>query len=375
MGEHLRSIFGQNNTPEILPHPTIPEWNRIRWQVPCPPPRVSVVVPTRDRADLLAQCASGVLHRTDYPDIELIIVDNDSVEPETDILLRGLSRDPRVRVLPFAGPFNYSLINNFAVQQATGEVIVLLNNDTVVIGADWLGEMVSNVMRSEVGAVGAKLLYADDTVQHAGVVLGIGSFDGGPGIAGHFGHRKQCDEPGYFGQYALTRELSACTGACLALRRDVYQKVGGLDEEHLPIAFNDIDLCIRLRQSGYKIIWTPFAELYHLESASRGSDESEKNAPRFHREGAYMRDRWEAVLDNDPFYNPNFSRVHSDFSLASPPSPSLGKTRYRFCPHRNRLRCSRGQRCNWLRFRSPPKRSAPNQVRYRMTPSVQQHGS
>jgi GT2 family glycosyltransferase len=224
-----------------------------------------------------------------------------------------------VRVLPFAGEFNYSAINNGAVRQATGEVVVLLNNDTIVIGADWLREMISQVMRPKVGAVGAKLLYADDTVQHAGVALGIGSFDDGPGVAGHFGYRNTRHDPGYFGQNALIRELSACTGACLALRREVYQEVGGLDEEHLPVAYNDVDLCIRLRQSGYKIIWTPFAELYHLESASRGSDEAPNTAPRFRRDVEYMRARWGSVLANDPFYNPNFSRVDSNFSLGFPP--------------------------------------------------------
>ncbi|MBV8739531.1 MAG: glycosyltransferase, partial [Alphaproteobacteria bacterium] len=317
--DHLQSIGGRTAEAEVLPHPTIAQWTRIRWQLPDSPPRVSIIVPTRDRASLLAQCASGVLHRTDYPDIELIIIDNDSVEPETKVLLRGLARDPRVRILPFTGPFNYSAINNFAVQQATGEIVVLLNNDTIVIGADWLREMVSHVMRPMVGAVGAKLLYPDDTIQHGGVVLGIGSFDGGPGVAGHFGHGQPRDEPGYFGQNALTRELSACTGACLALRRDVYQGIGGLDGEHLPVAFNDVDLCIRLRQRGYKIIWTPFAELYHLESASRGLDLSEEKAARFNREAAYMRKRWGLMLDNDPFYNLSFSRVDALFSLAFPP--------------------------------------------------------
>jgi O-antigen biosynthesis protein len=316
--EHLRSIGGGAAEAEVLPHPTIPGWSRIRWPLPTSPPRVSVVVPTRDRSDLLANCASGVLHRTDYPDIELIIVDNGSVEPDTSVLFGGLSKDPRVRVLPFPGEFNYSAINNYAVRQATGEVIVLLNNDTVVINPDWLREMVSHAIRPTVGAVGAKLLYADDTIQHAGVVLGVGSFDGGPGVAGHLGIGKTRDDPGYFGQFALTRELSACTGACLALRRAVYQDVGGLDEEHLPVAFNDVDLCLRLRYAGYKVIWTPFAELHHLESASRGSDGTLDNAARFRREVEYMRTRWGSVLDDDPFYNSNFSKADANFSFASP---------------------------------------------------------
>jgi O-antigen biosynthesis protein len=314
--EHLRSMGGQAADAEVLPHPTIPEWSRIRWQPPAPPSRVSIVVPTRDRPDLLAKCTSGVLDRTDYPNIELIIVDNDSVEAETEILLGHLSQDPRVRILQFCGPFNYSAINNYAVQQATGEVVVLLNNDTIVIRADWLQEMISHVMRPTVGAVGAKLLYADDTIQHAGVVLGIGAHDR---VAWHFGEGRTRDDPGYFGQFALTRELAACTGACLAFRRALYQEVGGLDEEHLPIAYNDIDLCLRLRQRGYKIIWTPFAELYHLGSASRGLDTAPNNAERFRQDIEYMRTRWGSVLDNDPFYNPNFSKADPHFSLAFPP--------------------------------------------------------
>jgi Methyltransferase domain len=195
----------------------------------------------------------------------------------------------------------------------------LLNNDTVVIDANWLREMVSHVMRPTVGAVGVKLLYEDDTIQHAGVVLGTGFYDGVPGVAAHLGGYKHRDDSGYFGQYALTRELSACTGACLALRRVVYEEVGGLDEENLPVTFNDVDLCLRLRQSGYKIIWTPFAELYHLESASRGTDTAPVKAARFRREVENMRARWGSVLENDPFYNPNFSKADLYFSLALSP--------------------------------------------------------
>src|SRR5262249_29608132 len=235
--DHLRSLDGPAAEAEVLPHPSVPQWNRIRWPLPAIPPRVSVIVPTRDRADLLANCASGVLHRTDYPNIELIVIDNDSLEPETEVLFQGLARDPRVKILRVAGKFNYSAINNRAVAQATGDVVVLLNNDIEVIRGDWLREVVSHVMRPNVGAVGAKLLYADNTIQHAGVALGIGSFHGGPRVAGHLGIGNTRDDSGYFGQTVLTRELSACTGACLALRRELYKEIGGLDEEHLPVAF------------------------------------------------------------------------------------------------------------------------------------------
>lgn len=315
--EYLHSLTGCAQA-EVLPHPTVPNWTRVRWPLPDVLPRVSVIVPTRDRANLLAQCASGVLHRTDYADIELIIVDNDSEEPATDALLSELAQDPRVRIIHFHGEFNYSAINNRAIEHATGEIVVLLNNDIEIIREDWLHEMVSHVLRPQVGAVGAKLLYGDNTVQHAGVALGIGAYDDTPGVAGHVGIGKMRSDPGYFGQYALAREVAACTGACLALRRDVYREVGGLDERNLPVAFNDIDLCIRLRQRGYKIVWTPFAELYHLESASRGPDSNPDTFPRFMREVKYMRDRWGASLDNDPYYNCNFTRANTDFSLAFP---------------------------------------------------------
>lgn len=318
LAEYLRSAE-QSAEAEVTPHPALPGWTRVRWRISDAPPRVSVIVPTRDRADLVARCVAGVLHRTDYNDIELIIVDNDSVKPETATLFQGLGRDPRVTILHFGGEFNYSAMNNRAVEGATGEVVVLLNNDIDIIGGDWLLEMVSHVLRPKVGAVGAKLLFADNTIQHAGVALGIGSYDGGPGVAAHIGRGMERDDPGYFGQNALVREVSACTGACLAMKRDIYMEVGGLDEAHLPVAFNDIDLCIRVRQQGYKIIWTPFAELYHLESASRGPDNTPAAAPRFRKEVQYMRERWGMLLDNDPFYNQNFSRANSDFALASPP--------------------------------------------------------
>lgn len=298
---------------EVLAHPTIREFTRVQWPLPAVLPRVSIIVPTRDRADLLARCVSGVLHRTDYHDFELIIVDNDSVEIETNILLQGLAPDPRVRILPFAGKFNYSTMNNHAVELATGEIVVLLNNDIDVIRGDWLREMVSHLLRPQVAAVGAKLLYANNTIQHAGVALGTG------GVAGHIGVGKPRDDRGYFGLHTLVREVSACTAACLALKREAYLEVGGLEETHLPVAFNDVDLCIRLRQRGYKIIWTPFAELYHLESATRGPDTTPQNAPRARREVEYMRKRWGMVLDADPFYNPNFSRGDTHFSLAFPP--------------------------------------------------------
>jgi len=302
----------------LIAPPDVPTWTRVQWLLPEHPPRVSLIVPTRDRADLLQRCVDGLLNRTDYPDIELLIIDNESQAAETLDLLAMLARDKRVRVIPFPGAFNYSAINNEAAALATGEVLVLINNDVDVIEPGWLREMVGHVLRPKVGAVGARLLYANRTIQHAGVALGVCGFEDGPGVAGHFGTETDANDPGYFGQSALTREVSAVTGACLAVRKSVFESVGGLDAEHLSIAFNDIDLCLRLRAGGLRIVWTPFAELYHLESASRGFDLDPGKIDRFRREYYTMRERWGPVLDNDPFYNINFSRFDAAFRLAAP---------------------------------------------------------
>jgi GT2 family glycosyltransferase len=269
------------------------------WPQPVVPPLVSVIVPTRDRAALVAVCAEGVLHRTDYPALEFLVVDNGSTEAATYALFDRLRADSRVRILPEPGPFNYAALNNRAAAEARGEILLLLNNDIEVMNSDWLRELVSHAVRPDVGAVGAKLLYADGTLQHGGVVTGVG------GVAGHYRLGTPRDDPGYFGSLAMVREVAAATAACLALRRDVFEAVGGLDEANLAVAFNDIDLCLRIREAGWRILWTPFAELYHLESASRGQDVTPEKARRFARELAYMRRRWGRTLMRDPFYNSN----------------------------------------------------------------------
>jgi O-antigen biosynthesis protein len=294
--------------------------NAVTWTLPNPLPRVSVIIPTRDRADLLTRAVTGLLYRTDYPDIEVLILDNDSVEAGTLSLFQLLRKDSRVRVIPISGPFNYSAINNAGVRAATGDILVLLNNDVDVIESGWLKELVSHAVRPDVGAVGAKLIFGDGRIQHAGVVLGVGCHNGGPGVAGHFGLSAEESDEGYLGQFALTRELSAVTGACLAVRRDVFEAVGGLNETELPVSFNDVDFCLRLRTQGYRIIWTPFAELYHLESASRGRPDTPEQVARAAREADYMRERWGPILDNDPFYNLNFDRKNHQFELARPPN-------------------------------------------------------
>ncbi len=244
----MTALHGKSHTPRASrPNPNHLDWLRVHWPLPLQRPSVSIVIPTRDRVDLLRTCVRGLLERTDYDNFEIVIADNDSREAANAAFFDELAGLPNVRVLPIGGEFNYSRINNEAIRQCTSDIIVLLNNDIDVINSDWLTEMVSHAVRPDVGAVGAKLLYADGTIQHAGVILGIGSFDDEGGIAGHFGVGAGQTQPGYFGQYILTREVSAVTAACLAVRREVYEAVGGLNEADLAVAFNDVDLCLRIR--------------------------------------------------------------------------------------------------------------------------------
>lgn len=323
VADALRRLATADAIPEAISSDILPDRIRIRWRL-ANPPRVTIIIPVRDNAGLLARCTEGVLARTDYPDFELIIADNDSTEPETLALLDALALDPRVRIVAMPGAFNYSAINNAAAAQATGAVLVLLNSDVVVIGAGWLSELVGHAMRPDVGAVGAKLLFENGTIQHAGVVLGVGSFEGGPGVAGHFGLAAPADAIGHGEQFVLTREVAAVTAACLALRRDVFEAAGGLDATDLTVALNDLDLCLRIRALGLRIVFTPYALLYHVESASRGPDTG-VNAERFRRECRTIRDRWGPVLDDDCFYNPNFSRYDHSFLLASASGRRLGR--------------------------------------------------
>jgi GT2 family glycosyltransferase len=275
-----------------------------------------VIVPTRDRADLLARCAKGVLHETAYGPLELLIVDNGSVEPATFVLFESLKADPRVRVIAAPGPFNYSDLNNRAAVQARGEILLLLNNDIEVTRGDWLAELVAQVSRPGVGAVGARLLFGDGRLQHAGIVAGAG------GIASYYHPYAARAARGYRDALMMVREVSAVTGACLAVRREALEAVGGLDAAHLAVTFNDVDLCLRLREQGWRILWTPFAELTHHESASRGSDLAPEHRARYEAEAAYMRARWGYELKADPFYNPNFSLENGAFRLARSPRRS-----------------------------------------------------
>ncbi len=282
--------------------------------LPSPAPVVSILIPTRDGLDHLRRCVDSILKNTDYPAYEIVIVDNQSDDPATLDWLRSVTCD-RVRVLPYPHPFNYSAINNLAVRHARGSVVALLNNDLEVITPGWLTEMVSQACRERVGCVGAMLYYPNDVIQHAGVVLGIG------GVAGHAFRDFPRGTEGVFNRARLVQNYSAVTAACLVVRKAVYEQVGGLDEVDLAVAFNDIDFCLKVRAAGYRNVWTPFAEFYHHESASRGADDTPEKKTRFEREIEIMLRRWGPDLTNDPAYNPNLTLERNDFSLAIPPRP------------------------------------------------------
>jgi glycosyltransferase involved in cell wall biosynthesis len=288
---------------------------RVRWKLPLRPPKAGIIIPTRDRVELLRGCIESVIARTEYPDFEILIVDNQSSEPEAVAYLAELERRDRCRVLRYDAPFNYSAINNWAVARCDAPVLCLLNNDIEVISPGWLDEMVGHALRPNVGAVGAMLYYPDDTIQHAGVILGI------HGVAGHVYAGKNRGHPGHGARALVAQNLSAVTGACLVVQRHIYESIGGLDES-LQVAFNDIDFCLRLVRAGYRNVWTPFAELYHHESASRGREDTTEKKQRFEQEVGLMRTRWAGQLDRDPAYNANLSLRHLGSELAFPPRAS-----------------------------------------------------
>lgn len=287
--------------------PKLPGALRTHWPLPERLPKVSLIIPTRDAYKLLHACMEGLLTQTDYPDLELIIVDNQTSDPQTLAYFDDLKRRG-VRILPHPYPFNYATLNNVGVEFATGEYIGLINNDIEILHPDWLKEMLSLAVRPDVGAVGAKLLWKNDMVQHAGVVIGIN------GLAAHTGNNWMRNDAGYLGFNHLTRRQSACTTACLILRRDLYLQIGGMDEVRHPVAFNDVDMCLRINELGLKILWTPFAELIHAESASRGKDIATEQVARSRREQCFLLDRWGETYLHDPCYSIN---LNSDWALGT----------------------------------------------------------
>jgi O-antigen biosynthesis protein len=286
---------------------------RVRYPLPSARPLVSLFIPTRNQVELLRICMESILGRTQYPDFEILIIDNGSDDPDALQYLRDIAAEPRVQILRDPREFNYSCLNNLAARHARGTVFGLVNNDIEVINSDWMTELVSHAVRPEVGAVGARLWYGDDTIQHAGVVLGIND------IAGHVHRFLPKGNRGARDRASVIQSYSAVTGACLFVRKALYEAIGGLNEVDLTVACNDVDFCLRLREAGYVNVWTPYAELYHHESVSRGFDDAPEKKARSAREISYMKRTWGEQLLNDPAYNPNLNLDAEDFGYAWPP--------------------------------------------------------
>ena len=278
-------------------------------------PLVSIIIPNKDEKETLEKCLESIKKNTLYDNYEIIIIENNSSEQQTFDYYKTLEGNDRIKVVTYEGDFNYSRINNYGAKFAAGEYLLLLNNDTQVITMNWMENMLMYAQRPEVGAVGAKLYYGDLTIQHAGIVIGLGAHR----TAGHTHYKINHDNLGYMGRLCYAQNVSAVTGACLMVRKSLYEELGGLDES-FKVALNDVDFCLRLREQGYLNVFTPFAELYHYESASRGSDiEDAAKAQRYNEEAEHFRTKWKEVIDRgDPYYNPNFSLNYSDYSLKTP---------------------------------------------------------
>lgn len=313
----------------------VPHGYRTQHHLPANFPLVSLIIPTRNSVGLLKQCVDSILDKTTYRNFEIIIVDNGSDDVSTLNYLTSLCEVDNIRVIRDDRPFNYSALNNSAVSHASGYIIGLLNNDLEVISPEWLSEMVSHALRPDIGAVGARLWYPDNTLQHGGVITGLG------GVAGHAHKHLSHYSSGYINRAALIQNFSAVTAACLIIRKSIYEQVGGLNETELSVAFNDVDFCLRVREAGYRNIWTPYAELYHHESATRGYDDTPEKQMRFAKEIVYMKRQWGAQLVNDPAYSPNLTLDYEDFSLAWPPRIDALTDRP-FQPHRDQCQQRNG---------------------------------
>ena len=283
------------------------------YEMPINQPLVSLIIPTRNGLALIKQCIDSIFAKTTYTNYEIIIVDNNSDDPKALAYFESLEQNNHIRVIRDQRPFNFSALNNTAVQHARGEYIGLINNDIEVISPEWLTEMISLARQPGVGGVGARLWYPNDTLQHGGVIIGLG------GVAGHSHKYLEKNAPGFFGRAQLIQTMSAVTAACLIIKKSIYEQVDGLNEVNLEIAFNDIDFCLRVREAGYRNVWTPYAELYHHESATRGVEDTPEKEARFSKEVLYMKKRWGDALMNDPAYSPNLTLDREDFSYAWPP--------------------------------------------------------
>lgn len=285
---------------------------RIRYEIKGNP-MISIVIANKDHLPDLKRCVSSVLKKSTYDNYEIIIVENNSTEKETFDHYDGLKKEypDKITIVTYEGAFNYSAVNNLGVSKAAGEYILLLNNDTEVITVNWMEELLMYAQREDVGAVGAKLYYENKTIQHAGVVLGLGAHR----TAGHTHYKQPRQNLGYMGRLCYAQNVSAVTGACLMVKKRLYEEAGGL-EEAFAVSLNDVDFCLKLRRMGLLNVFTPFAELYHYESISRGLDDTGEKAKRYQEESDLFREKWKEVLEKgDPYYNPNFSLDRSDFSL------------------------------------------------------------
>ena len=286
---------------------------RIHYYLPDTLPLVTLIIPTRNGLQLIRQCVESILKKTSYQNYEILIIDNGSDDAATLQYLHDLNSEVRIRIVKDDRPFNFSALNNNGVKLARGEFVGLLNNDLEVISPDWLSEMISIALQPQVGAVGAKLWYPNETLQHGGIIVGLG------GIAGHSHKHLPRHEYGYFARTSFAQNLSAVTAACLIIRKSIYEEVGGLNEQDLQVAFNDVDFCLRVQEAGYHNVWTPYAELYHHESATRGYENTPEKRARFAKEIQYMKLRWGDLLLYDPAYSPNLTLDREDFSFAKPP--------------------------------------------------------
>ena len=274
-------------------------------------PKVSIVIPNKDHVEDLRRCIKSIIEKSTWENYEIVIVENNSTTKEIFAYYEELKDNPRIKIVKYEGAFNYSKVCNLGVAEASGDYILLLNNDTQVITINWIEELLMYAQRPDIGAVGGKLYYEDKTIQHAGVVIGLGAHR----TAGHVHHKQKRENLGYMGRLCYAQNMTAVTGACLMVKKAHYEEVGGLDES-FAVSLNDVDFCLKLREAGYLNVFTPFAELYHFESISRGLDDSGEKAERYNDESQRFRSKWAKQLEaGDPYFNPNFSLDKPDFSL------------------------------------------------------------
>jgi len=311
---HFRTLishFKRTNKKVKICQTDNPYW-RIKYPIPDPNPLVSIIIPTKNQPRLLKNCIKSIKNKTTYLPYEILVINNQTTDPDALAYFVNIRGKENIHILDYDDTFNYSAINNYAVKQARGEILIFLNDDVEVISPDWLEELVGHALREEIGAVGAMLYFPNNTIQHAGIVLFPDR------IAGHSFYSQARGSHGQNDRARLVQNYSAVTGACMAVQKSKFQQVSGFDEENLPIAYNDVDLCLRFKQAGYENLWTPYAELYHHESVTRGLDDTKEKQNRLQKETDFIIRKWGSIIANDPAYNPNLES-HPFFSLAEPP--------------------------------------------------------